>query len=88
MPLLTIHLDDRALGFAKEQAEQTELDNAEAYLTALLHGAINHEMKRDEEAANLPPLLPAIVIYGHAELIERGETQNDGMPVDEVDIPF
>ena len=88
MPLLTIHLDDRALGFAAEQAELIELENAEAYLTALLHGAINHEMKRDEEAANLPPLLPAIVIYGHAELVDRGEAQNDGMPTDEVDIPF
>lgn len=87
MPLLTIHLDDRALGFAAEQAELIELENAEAYLTALLHGAINHEMKRDEEAANLPPLLPAIVIYGPAELIDRGE-QNDGMPTDEVDVPF
>ena len=88
MPLLTIHIDDRALGFAAEQAELIELENAEAYLTALLHGAINHEMKRDEEAANLPPIVPFFVIYGRAELIERGETQNDGMPSGEGDIPF
>lgn len=63
MPQITFDLDTRALAFAEEQAEEYELESAKVYLTALLHGAINHEMAREEDYRMLPPILPAVVIY-------------------------
>lgn len=88
MPRVAFDLDSRALSFAAEQAEQYELENAKEYLTALLHGALNHEMAREQDEKNLPPIFPAVVIYPRHVRDEDGKSKKIEMSWDEDDIPF
>ncbi|SPH17911.1 hypothetical protein DEA8626_01439 [Defluviimonas aquaemixtae] len=88
MPLVTFHLDYRALGFAVEQAERCEIKSAEAYLQALLNGALNHEMAREKDAEDLPQLLPALVIHPRHVRGDDGRTRKIGIPPVDGDIPL
>ncbi len=88
MPLVTFHLDYSALGFAAEQAEEFELEDARTYLTALLHGALNHEMAREKDAEDLPQLLPALVIYPRHVRGPDGRSTKIEMSWEKDDIPF
>jgi hypothetical protein len=88
MPLTTFHLDYSAFGFAAAQAERHELESAEAYLQALLNGALNHEMAREKDAEDVPQLLPAVIIYPRHVRDDENGTRKVGMPPVRGDIPF
>lgn len=63
MVQVTVQIPKEYYEIAKNRlAPQVDEDTPEAYLNALLNGALHNEVKEFEEWFNLPPPLPMIVL--------------------------